>query len=162
MYIDSQLVWYVNYSTNIYRKMLCSIYSQIVVILDHSLCGRHMQMQCQKLARVPFLEVFSTLPRCAKGMKGGGPSATSERAVSRLCAANDYNTTIIISAFLQHFSTTSARSHQKWPNILTHTVLLLGHSGWAGKKKGSDTLRYMLLSFSSPLTHDLSSPFTVD
>jgi len=38
---------------------------------------------------VPFLEVFSALPRCANGMKGGGPPATSERAASRLCAASD-------------------------------------------------------------------------
>jgi len=38
---------------------------------------------------VPLLELFSTLPRCPNGMKGGGPPATSERAVSRVCAASD-------------------------------------------------------------------------
>jgi len=42
---------------------------------------------------IPLLEVLSTLPRCANGMKGGGPPAPSEQATSRLCAANDCSNT---------------------------------------------------------------------
>jgi len=43
------------------------------------------------LCNRPLLAVFSTLRCCANGMKGGGPPAASERAVSRLWAANDWN-----------------------------------------------------------------------
>jgi len=40
-------------------------------------CEKEMQSQPMK-SDTPLRDVFSTLPRCANGMKGGGPPAASE------------------------------------------------------------------------------------
>jgi len=54
------------------------------------------------VCEVPLFEVLSPLPRCANGMKGGGPPATSECTVSRLCAAKDWRNTHAQTS-LSHF-----------------------------------------------------------